>query len=73
MGVMKAAKKPLTTWSLADLGLTAEQAGQAGSCTWIARTYKPEKRAKGEVLTGSPQELAQTLVERLARKNLIEV
>lgn len=73
MGVMKAAKKPLTTWSLADLGLTAEQAGQAGSCTWVTRTYKPEKRAKGEVLNGSPQELARTLVERLARQNLIEV
>lgn len=73
MGVMKAAKKPLTAWSLAELGLTAEQVGQAGSCTWVTRSYKPEKRGKGEVLNGSPQELAQALVERLARKNLIEV
>ena len=73
MGVMKAAKKPLTTWSLADLGLAPEAAGQAGSCTWVTRAYKPEKREKGETLTGSPAELAQALVDRLARKNLIEV
>ncbi|MDB5098042.1 MAG: acrB [Cyanobacteria bacterium RYN_339] len=73
MGVMKAAKKPLTTWSLADLGLSPEQAGQAGSCTWVTRSYKPEKREKGETLTGSAAELAQALVDRLARKNLIEV
>lgn len=73
MGVMKAAKKPLTTWSLQDLGLTAEQAGQAGSCTWVTRAYKPEKREKGEVLTGAPDVVVKGLLERLARKNLVEV
>lgn len=73
MGVMKAAKKPLTTWSLADLGLDAEAAGQNGSCTWVTRSFKPEKREKGETLSGTPRELAQALVDRLARKNLIEV
>lgn len=73
MGVMKAAKKPLTSWSLADLGLAPEAAGQAGSCTWVTRAFKPEKREKGETLKGSPAELAQALVDRLARKNLIEV
>jgi electron transfer flavoprotein beta subunit len=73
MGVMKAAKKPLTTWSLADLGLAAEEAGQEGSCTWVTRSYKPEKREKGETLTGSADELAKGLLERLTRKNLVQV
>jgi electron transfer flavoprotein beta subunit len=73
MGVMKAAKKPLTTWSLSDVGLDVDAVGQAGSCTWVTRAYKPEKREKGESLNGNPRELAQALVERLARKNLIEV
>jgi electron transfer flavoprotein beta subunit len=73
MGVLKAAKKPLTTWSLQDLGLEPDAVGQAGSCTWVTRAFKPEKRDKGERLTGNPRELAQALVERLARKNLIEV
>ncbi len=73
MGVMKAAKKPLTTWSLADLGVEAEQAGQTGSCTWVTRSYKPEKREKGEVLTGGTEDVVKGLLERLARKNLVEV
>ena len=73
MGVMKAAKKPLTTWSLPDLGLAADQAGQAGSCTWVTRSYKPEKREKGEVLTGATDDVVKGLLERLARKNLVEV
>ena len=73
MGVMKAAKKPLTTWSLADLGLDAASVGQEGSCTWVTRTFKPEKREKGETLSGSAAEVAQGLFERLARKNLVEV
>jgi electron transfer flavoprotein alpha/beta subunit len=73
MGVMKAAKKPLTTWSLDALGLTPEQAGASGSCTWVARSFKPEKREKGEILTGTAAEQAKSLVERLAHKNLIEV
>jgi electron transfer flavoprotein beta subunit len=73
MGVMKAAKKPLTTWSLLDLGLSPEAVGAAGSATAVRRAYKPEKRAAGEVLTGAPEALAQGLLERLARKQMIEV
>ena len=73
MGVMKAAKKPLTTWSLADLGLDAASVGQEGSCTWVTRTFKPEKREKGETLQGDANELAKSLLERLARKNLVQV
>ena len=73
MGVMKAAKKPLTTWTVADLGLSPEAVGAAGSHTTIARAYKPEKRERGEVLTGSADVLVQGLLERLARKNMIEV
>ncbi|MFN3428587.1 MAG: electron transfer flavoprotein subunit beta/FixA family protein [Candidatus Sericytochromatia bacterium] len=73
MGVMKAAKKPLTTWGLADLGLDAATVGQEGSCTWVTRTFKPEKREKGETLQGDANELAKSLLERLARKNLVQV
>lgn len=73
MGVMKAAKKPLATWTLADLGLEAASVGQEGSCTWVTRTYKPEKREKGEALKGSADDVAQALLERLVRKNLVEV
>lgn len=71
MGVMKAAKKPLTTWSLVDLGVSPEAAGKDGSCTWVNRSYRPEKREKGETLSG--EYAAKSLLDRLVRKNLVEV
>lgn len=73
MGVMKAAKKPLTTWTLADLGLAPEAVGQVGSCTRVTRAFKPDQREAGEALSGSPEDMAKALLQRLARKNLIEV
>ncbi|MEB3198281.1 MAG: electron transfer flavoprotein subunit beta/FixA family protein [Candidatus Sericytochromatia bacterium] len=73
MGVMKAAKKPLASWTLDTLGLSAEAVGQAGSTTVVTRAYKPEKRDKGERLTGATDVVVQGLLERLSRKNLLEV
>lgn len=73
MGIMKAAKKPVTTWALADLGLSPEAVGVEGSPTKVLRSFKPEKRERGEVLQGSAADLAQAAVERLARRQLVEV
>ncbi len=73
MGVMKAAKKPLTVWSLADLGLTSDEAGGDASATVVQRSYKPEKRERGELLQGEAGNLAQALLARLRAKQLVEV
>lgn len=72
MGVMKAARKPLTTWSLDDLGLKPEQAGGAASTTVVQRSYKPEKRERGERLLGPASDVAAVLLERLRAKQLID-
>ncbi|MBO9541133.1 electron transfer flavoprotein subunit beta/FixA family protein [bacterium] len=43
MGIMKAAKKPLTTWTLADLGVAPQTVGLAGALTKVVRVAKVGK------------------------------
>lgn len=43
MGIMKAAKKPLTTWTLADIGVDPATVGLAGAATKVVRVAKVGK------------------------------
>lgn len=55
----------LRQWTLADLGLTAEQVGLAGSPTRVAALKKIRPDRSCKVLEGSPQEQADALIEML--------
>lgn len=62
MGIRKAAKAPITTWGLADLGLSADEV--APQVTWT--TALPSVReTNAEMLTGTPQEMAAQLFDKL--------
>ena len=50
-GIMAAKKKPVETWSLADLGVDAGQVGQANSWTEVLETTKRPPREQGEIVT----------------------
>ncbi|TWP36550.1 electron transfer flavoprotein subunit beta/FixA family protein [Leekyejoonella antrihumi] len=50
-GIMAAKKKPVETWSLADLGVDAERVGLAGSWTKVTSFAKRPPREKGEIVT----------------------
>lgn len=43
MGIMKAAKKPLTTWTLSDLGVDPQTVGLSGALTKVVRVAKVGK------------------------------
>ena len=61
-----AAAKPIATVTAADVGLSAEDVGAAGSPTWVAGIEPVQVTRRGEVLTGdSPEALARALGERL--------
>ncbi len=49
-GIMAAKKKPVETWSLADLGLDAAQVGFEGAWTKVVEVTQRPAREKGEVL-----------------------
>ena len=50
-GIMAAKKKPVETWSLADLGVDAGQVGQANAWTEVLETTKRPPREQGEIVT----------------------
>ena len=50
-GIMAAKKKPVQTWSLADLGLDASSVGLAAAWTKVESFAKRPPRAQGEVVT----------------------
>ena len=67
-GIMAAKKKEFKVWSAADLGLAGDAVGQAGAMYEVKEILVPEKKSKVEILGGTPDEAAATLVERLRRE-----
>ena len=50
-GIMAAKKKPVETWSLADLGIDPTTVGSAGAYTEVLSVTKRPPRAQGEIVT----------------------
>jgi electron transfer flavoprotein beta subunit len=72
IGIRKAAKAKIPTWGLADLGLTAEQVGEAGSqAKWPEVSRPPARDASVEIIEGPPEEAAKTLADRLLAEKVI--
>lgn len=61
LGVLRAYKKEISVWTLADLDITAEQTGLKASPTRVLRSFTPEPRGTGVLHEGTPRELAKTL------------
>lgn len=59
LGIRKASKAPVTVWSAADLGVTAEAKSR------VVERRLPAARAAGEILEGEAEELVEALVSRL--------
>ena len=49
--IKQAAAKPIEVWSLGDIGMTADQAGEAGSASRVRRMYVPDK-GRAELIEG---------------------
>ena len=70
-GIMAAKKKPLETWSLADLGVDAELVGLTAASSVVETTEARPPRTAGEVVTDEDGSGATALVEFLASKKFI--
>jgi electron transfer flavoprotein beta subunit len=64
-GMMKAKKMPVESKSLADLDISAELAGEAGSKSHLVEMSYPPKRSQGRVLEGELPEIVKELVRCL--------
>ena len=70
-GIMAAKKKPLETWSLADLGVDAGQVGLGAAYTAVEETAARPPRTAGEIVTDEDGSGAKALADFLASKKFI--
>jgi electron transfer flavoprotein beta subunit len=72
IGIRKAAKATIPTWSIADLGLDASQVGSAGSqVQWPELNLPPTRDANVEMIEGSPAEATKILADKLAAEKIL--
>jgi electron transfer flavoprotein beta subunit len=64
-GIMKAKKKPLEVKTLADLGVSPNEAGAQGAKVKVASMELPKPRETGRILEGDTAEKAKELVRLL--------
>lgn len=64
-------KAKIKIWDAADIGVTVQEIGLAGSLTRVIKTFSPKVKREGEMLKGSKDEVVGLLVERLHKNHLI--
>ncbi|MGB2694903.1 MAG: electron transfer flavoprotein subunit beta/FixA family protein [Dehalococcoidia bacterium] len=70
--IMQAARKQVTVWSAADLGLDESQLGEGGRKLSLQRLYIPQSDMQVEIIEGdTPEEKAQNLARKLKEARLI--
>ena len=67
-GIMAAKKKEFKVWSAADLDLTEDATGKAGAMYDVREIFVPERKSKVEIISGTPEEAAASLVEKLRKE-----
>ncbi|MFT4010394.1 MAG: electron transfer flavoprotein subunit beta/FixA family protein [Nocardioidaceae bacterium] len=70
-GIMAAKKKPVDTFSLADLGVSADQVGLSAAWTAVESTEARPPRTAGQIVKDEDGSGAKALVEFLASKKFI--
>ena len=70
-GIIKARKKSVSTWGLADLAVPAEMVGLPGSPTIVCTLEPTNNRRTVALLTGTLKEKAVQLVDKLTEAGLI--
>ena len=70
-GIMDAYQKDITVWNRADVGLEKAECGLGASPTQVFRSFTPPQKGKGEMMTGTPAEMAKAVVDKLKEKHVI--
>lgn len=72
MNIMKAQKKPRTTWTAADLGCDLSKTGSAGSPSCTKHVFEPPKKSSSAVFfEGETADKAKALVAALKADHVI--
>jgi electron transfer flavoprotein beta subunit len=71
-GIRRARTLPVISWSAADLGLAPDSVGLRGSPTQMLNVFTQPQGRKGEILSGSAAEMAETLVAKLVADKTLD-
>lgn len=69
--IMDAYDREISVWTHEDIGLSPEECGLNASPTQVLRSFTPQPKGKGEMLTGSVAEMAGLLVGSLREKHVL--
>ena len=72
LGIKKAAKAEIPTWTADDLSVDKAKCGLEGSPTTVLRVFTPEPRGGGEILEGELTETIPLLVDKLMGAKVIK-
>jgi electron transfer flavoprotein beta subunit len=67
-GIMQAKKKEIAECSPADLGLSPELIGSAGSRVETVKVFLPESGEGAQIIEGEPADCARALVAKLQKE-----
>ncbi len=71
IGIEEAYRKEITVWDEKDVELDIKNCGLNASPTKVFRSFTPPPKGRGEMLSGTVNEMAQTLVSKLMEKHII--
>lgn len=70
-GKMAAKSAQIPHWNSQNINATANNLGLTGSPTQVLKIFSPPPRPGGEKLSGSQEEMAESLVEKLCKSHII--
>jgi electron transfer flavoprotein beta subunit len=72
LGIKKAAKAQIPTWTANDIHADENRIGLKGSPTWVKKIFSPEPRGGGKILQGEITEVVPQLVDELMGSKFIK-
>jgi electron transfer flavoprotein beta subunit len=64
-GIMEATEKEIKVWGYEDIEAELNGIGSKGSPTKVIKTFEQPRRRKGEIMTGSPEEMVKKAIRRI--------
>lgn len=69
--ILQAARKPVQTWTPADIGLAEEEVGEKGTAVEVLSNLAPEEERKQVIFTGELDEMVGNLVDALTKEGVL--
>jgi len=65
-------QREIIRWTSSDLNLQRDEVGLRGSATHVRKLRSPATRTGGKIVTGSPQTIVDTLIQKLESMSILD-